>query len=311
MRKIFGLILFLFLFPIANAIVIVSPTIYFVTLSIATFIANSIIGFLALIAVSGMLNKTFFGKKVSEIFAFLFVSIKKFVIGIISMIIALLLINPIEISSIIQGAIVAAVIFGLLFLLSEYSKFKISISQKKNNILKSATIFSLLVLIIFTFSALTSLEIKVIAGDDSQPSLGADQKQDSFLDVFNDSVSEVASAPAARESISPSAGKPSPQEDYAPSYDNIEEKKIILNELLFFPENKEKCKVKVGEQSFVFEPQYSCYSAEGLLPERIYCPVKVSFYEINQLGDVQVIATGSCKDSFAISLESGFRVEVS
>ena len=305
MKAKLSALLILFLLPFAGAIVIVPPTIYFVTLSIATFIANSIIGLLAIIALSGLVDKKFFGRKLSEIFSFIFSAVKFTSIAIVSMLVALLIVNPVEINSVLLGSFLSAIVCCSVLLISDYSKYRVSDPKEKNELFKSTLIFSVFVLILFSVSTLTSIETKIIAGAESQYGAPA---QDAFGGIF-DGLSQKSTAPIAANSISNEMGTSAPS-DYDAYPREAKAGVLEVSELWFQPNNLEECIINIGNQEFSFKPENNCYYYEnGNSIVRTICPIKITIDEITQKGNLLVTASGSCSENTTVSADVAFRIE--
>ncbi len=281
-----------------NAVVIVPPVVYFVTLSIATFLSNVLIALLAIIAVSGFANKKFFGKKVSELFSYFFSWIKKIVIAFISMAIALFVINPIEVFTIIQAAILTFILCLMLFFISNYSTYRVIQKPEKTKLVTSFSIFSLLVALLFLVSVFLSLETQVINTENSSLSYIQNNPLLPSLDKiapFADSMSGAQVGIVEK-----------PQE----SDDEITQPKLTEPNLWFYPSAKEQCIIIIGSQNFTFTPIESCYFYENSSLVRIFCPISISKAQVNQAGTVNLTATGSCKAQQTITITSnGFEVE--
>ncbi len=283
------ILFFSMFFSLVHAIVIVPPVVYFATLSIATFISNSIIALLALLAVSGIVNKKVFGKKISELFSAFFSGIKIIFISLFSMLISIFIIWPIELISIIQGSLVAALICFCFLFISDYSKFRIVNKERKSKIIKSSLIFSIIILFVFGISANFSTSIEILTNNSKESYQST--PFDDVLSSVSDSMGVVAS-----ESLVDQAYKSAVSD-----YDYAEEKsKIILSEIWFYPENKSDCIVQLGTQKFTFTPEFSCFVYENSVPSRIFCPVKISADKVLEKGKINASASGSCIDSFEV-----------
>ena len=303
--KIFLALFIVFLAPFAKAIVIVPPTIYFATISVATFAANAFIGLLAWIALSGLFNKKFFGKRLSEIFSRIFSAMKKIFIAIFSMLAAVFVVNPIEVFSIIEGAVVAAIVCGALLFLSNYSSYRSVEIERKKNLLKSTAVFSLIVLLLFGASAYSSLEIKILP--QGKPLQGAYGNVSDYAVGLPDMVQKIGqnlpTAPSIGAPLGEGQKQPAERKDIEAG-----KEKVFSGELWFFPKSSNECRVKVGSQNFSFKPQFNCYFLGNGVPLRVFCPVKISANEVNQKGTAEVTAGGSCTDNGTVEINGGFGV---
>lgn len=281
----------------AHAIVIIPPTVYIVTISLASFIGNAIILIVGWIAVSGIAAKKFFGKSVSEIMAFTFSGIKKLVVAVVSMLAALLLFNPIEIFSILTASLAAAIITLALLALGSYSKYRLVGKTEKTRLLRSTVFFAAIVFVLSALAISVSLEItQVNASPEGLFAKQAVQETD-FRIGLPDASKEMASAPAASAPMD-TAGE------------DAEKKVGGADRIWFYPAGAKPCIVIVGSKVFEFAPTNNCYFLENSAPQRMVCPVSISIAEVSARGSVNVSATGSCSyEGTIIVSETGFLVE--
>ncbi|GEM_PF-2391265 len=305
-KHFFAVFLLVFFSFNAGAIVVVPPVIYFVTLSIATFLANALIGLLAIVAVSGIANKKFFGKKLSELVYYFFGWIKKILIAVFSMLAAVFLIKPIEIISIIQGSIAALVTCLVLFFISNYSVFRIVSKQEKTRLLRSAVFFSLVISLLFGFAAFTSIETQIIATKGlgnfypENKSIGSDFG----LNIPFDDALPKANAPVSTQQPYISEGVQDTQGE------PVQDKTFLGLNLWFYPLTNNECNVTIGSQYFSYAPSESCYFLDNGVPVRIFCPVQVFHSQITQRGPADLTASGSCQAIQKINvLDNGFEVD--
>lgn len=295
-KHFFSVFLVAFFSISAGAIVIVPPAIYFVTLSVATFIANSIIGLLALVAVSGLAGKKFFGKKLSELFSYFFAWLKKAAIALFSMILPVFLVKPIELFSVLLGAFLAFAVCFVVFFASNYSTYRVSVKKEKTSMFFSGALFSLFIFGLFCFSAFASIETQLVQtkgfGDfysQAEPLPGLEIPS---ADAFPAGAQSPQAKESAQETTKPLAGT------------------FIGPKLWFYPLTSKECTVVLGSQSFSFTPSESCYFTENNATVRIFCPVFISLDNITQRGPIDLAATGSCMAQDRITVfDYGFEVD--
>jgi len=303
--KILLLSLVIIIIPTVSAIVILPPVIYFVTLSIASFIGNIIIGLLAWVALSGLLNKQFFGKTLSELISYIFSTLKNIFIAIIAMIAGVFIASPIEIISVLAGALIAAIICCFLLYIANYSELRAVENKRKKKILKSNTFFSVIVFLLFSASAFLSIETQILPQDPAIKDLYArgavsgileEKEIDAFEDIAGMPVSGVG-APLAETSKTQLPSQP----DDAVFPDS-------LDSLWLYPVDSSTCIVNIGNKTFNFTPKQNCYLLENNIPVRIYCPIEVTIEDISQKGMLNVSATGSCSGQAEITVENKIKV---
>src|SRR3989338_3859456 len=156
MRKFFLIFFGILFFSPANAIAIIAPTVYVISVSILGLIANLIISIIAFVAIQGFASKTFAGKSMYEIVKVFYSILGKIFLYTISLATGIFVSEPFDLNtSILSGAIAAGISFAVLSL---FHAREIFLDEKRFNYVKSIALFSIFVLIAGSASSFYSLK---------------------------------------------------------------------------------------------------------------------------------------------------------
>ena len=249
------------LVTLAQAVVIAPPVVYWVTLSLSTFVANMLVTLFMYAAVRGFASKKLFGKSMAEIFGFVFSMIGKFIIAMIASLVALIWIAPISFPEILIASLIALLISLAVSFLAEYREFRVSSFQSRA--LLSIALFSILVAGLTFVSAFYALQTQIIVADGSREPVPAASLAPS-MGLFAPSQSAPAMMDEVRE------------------VDDFEIQKITLptepetkdtKTIRIIPTSDAPCTVSSKDSTETFTPEFNCVAGEGLSQRRIYCPV--------------------------------------
>lgn len=291
------------LFSAVNAIAIIPPVIYFVTLSISTFLMNAIVSLLIFGFLSGLSRRKYLGKSLYETLGFTLSIIGTGFLTIFAMVVSIILLSPIDLSGVLICGLFSALLAFCAKMLLSFRQFLASDARLKRSIILSGIALALFVAFATSLSAAFSMEVhRIPLKASGSTELEYGQSSESGISKLGDMVFGIAnSAPqmaktyAAKESGSQLMPTPS----QAP--------KAIEKVLWFIPISGDICEIHA--QGFVksFQPTFNCYFEENGAKQRIYCPVFVNIDSIKIRGDVQFVGTGGCAGSTdAIATDSGF-----
>jgi hypothetical protein len=248
---------------LAQAVVIAPPVVYWVTLSLSTFVANMLVTLFMYAAVRGFASKKLFGKSMAEIFGFVFSMIGKFIIAMIASLVALIWISPISFPEILIASLIALLISLAVSFLAEYREFRVSGSPSRA--LLSITLFSILVAGLTFVSAFYALQTQVIVADGSREPVPAVSLAPS-MGLFTPSQS---SAPAMMDEVRDTDDYEMQKSDStSPATEKKDTKTIRI-----IPISDAPCTVSSKDSTETFIPEFTCVAGEGLSQRRIYCPV--------------------------------------
>ena len=74
-----------------------------------------------------------------------------------------------------------------------------------------------------------------------------------------------------------------------------------IETIWFMPQSAEECGITAGQFSKREKPVFSCFADENGKRKRIFCPIPVSIGGMAQRGELEFIATGSCKETVRAS----------
>lgn len=266
-----------------QAIAVVLPTIYVATLSIAGFLANALLGFAFWLALSGVTQKKFLGKKFFEVSAFFLGFIGKLGVGLIAMALAVWWIHPIEIQGILlAGALSGIGTFALLTVFG-FRRLELYSKDQKKEFYRSAARFSVLVLVLASAALFFAVRIEELVIADSQL-----KSQPATLPFWDSSTaaSKASGAPLAGENPGQSVSPLNPKTplDEPSGVSPVQRSQTFI----FFPVSGKSCIVSDGEKELAWQPRFDCLISENGFLKRIFCPV---IFETSQ---PTVVAEGSC-----------------
>jgi len=263
-------ILLLLAVSCACGIVFVPPAIYVVTLSIGGFLTNAFLFLAAWLAVSGLLDRRFFGKKPHELVRAALSFAGRAFVFLSCALLSVLLCSPVTPAENMQAAAVSgAAAFGLFFL----GGFRVLLVTEN----RSKKIYALALCALLTaggtyVSIVLAQETKVIH------TKGANEKKDATLSSpsMADKAKEMGSADLSMQKISVQSG------------------------YLFYPQGPGTCSIFYRNELIkTATPEYNCYYYENGISERMYCPVDISLEGLQEgLGALE--GRGSCTEVYNI-----------
>src|SRR3989344_2486564 len=125
----------------AQAIVIIPPVVYFVTLSIGTFISSSIVSLLIFGALKGFANRKYWGRSAFQLLTEAKSALSSALLAILSMVAAVFAVYPIDLESVVLASLIAAILFLLTKFVSSLRQYAVSDgAARRGLILSSLTI---------------------------------------------------------------------------------------------------------------------------------------------------------------------------
>ncbi|MDO8627022.1 MAG: hypothetical protein Q7K42_01020, partial [Candidatus Diapherotrites archaeon] len=152
-------------FAQVNAIAIIAPTVYVISVSILGLIANLVISAIAFIAIQGFASKTFAGKSLYKIIKFFYTILGKVSIYAISLSIGIFISAPFDMNTSINSGIIAA---GISFaVLALFHSRELVLDGKKLKHFKAIALFSIFVLVAGSATSFFSLKVEEIQTEKS------------------------------------------------------------------------------------------------------------------------------------------------
>lgn len=298
MKKLVTLLM-VFSIP-ANAVVIIPPVVYFISVSLATFFANALVAIVGWAAVQGFSEKVYGGKTAFEIGRFAFSCIGKAIMLIAAMAFAVTFFPPFDLTSAaVTGA--AAASAALVFLSLSKAR-RLLVEKEKSRLVATVVGLALFAGAVTTASSVLSLETTVVyrsadlTSTETAPATGFGQPFAGIAEI----------QPAQAKAMLPTA--PS-QEAAAPS-----KAKILASQLWFFPQNATKCNI-YSDDALVLEasPAGQCFYPSGQQLVKAFCPVALTADKLGRQGrQVRITSTGSCGQYYdAIASQNGFEIKSS
>jgi len=283
---------------IANAIVIVPPIIYFVTFSIGTFILNIFIMTAVYIASRGLINRFYFGRHMHEIVGILF-SYLGYILTIISTsFISIAIFDPIDAKSLFYASIFSTFLSFLVMALNNFRRYVLSDRGRRNDVIISMLVFSVIVFVITFVSAYFSISTSVIKkGDTFERTADGDaQNSGPELNFGMNSASEKRNIGYYDEKVS-SQSRP-----------------ITESSLWFSPYRDGLCEIYAMNKLIKAEKVLDrCFFYDiNMNSKRIACPIGIDIKDVNSLnlttsGEVKFEGKGACLDSYSVHVtENGF-----
>jgi hypothetical protein len=284
----------------ANAIAIIPPVVYFVTLSISTFIANAIVALLIFGALRGLSMRKYFGKGLHEILALCLSSLSIGLLAIVCMLASIWLLAPIDFEGVLASTFFAAVLFISIGLLHSVRQLSISDSNLKKSIIFGWISLALFIGLATGASAYFSLQTHKIQITAGAYDLGNYDQSKSPIQTVSDAISGVANAPSMAKEAQAGMPAAADQESKNASKPTIgassgsKSAALAQTELWFIPKNSDRCTILADSFSQSFQPSFNCYYDEAGKRVRIFCPVSISHSAVQLRGSVEFVATGGC-----------------
>lgn len=307
-------------FQFAQAIVIIPPVVYFVTLSISTFLSSALVSLLLYGGLKGIADRKFFGKNAYQLLLEAKGAISNGLLALISMFAAVFAIYPVDAKSAIEAAALAGGLFLIIKAILSIRRLANADGASRRSLVISWLVLAAFIGLATGISAMVSMQTyRIHTGFGGY--LPAQIQENNALEPLADLISGVkapqlgvsksgteAKAGAAK-SEDEAAGAPlssSPQA--SPSIGNGSQASpaplpstpapVVLNKLWFLPKSGEACKIFGPGYSQDFTPTFNCIS-EGI---RIFCPIEVPFSQVNSRGEAQFIGTGSCEGMVEVTV---------
>jgi hypothetical protein len=307
---------FLLFIGIANAIAIIPPVVYFVTLSISTFIANAIVALLIFGALRGISMRKYFGKGMYEIIGLGLSALSIGILAIVCMLLSIWLLPPIDFEGVLICGLAAAILFILINMLISLKQLSISDPDRKRSIIFSWVALAIFIGLATGASAQFSMQIHKLpiktGGYDLE---NYNQNSQSPIQSVSDAISGVAKSPSmAKEAPAsmPAAVGEESKSTTMPSVTASPQPKPTApaeTEIWFIPITSNRCIILADSFSQSFQPSFNCYydDDEAGKKIRIFCPVSISHSTVQMRGNVEFVATGGCAGNvWTIITESGF-----
>ena len=263
-----------------HAIVIIPPVVYFVTLSISTFISSSVVSLLLFGALKGFADRKYFGKSLFDILQKIKSGVSTFIMAISCMFLALLAIYPIDLESTLIAAAISAALFLLLKFVFSLREFGALGSSKKRSLLISWLALALFIGIAFSFSALLSIQsYRVITGSGGgYPSQQAEKSPLAPLAELLTGQGAPSSAESQNLLIAPTESKKSssvpseaqgseligaiqaPSPSKAAASPTSAPASLPEQKIWFIPQSAAPCTIFADSSVQSFTPSYSCLS---------------------------------------------------
>ncbi|HLC47999.1 MAG TPA: hypothetical protein VJI13_02895 [Candidatus Norongarragalinales archaeon] len=308
----------------AQAIVIIPPVVYFVTLSIGTFISSSIVSLLIFGALKGFANRKYWGRSAFQLLTEAKSALSSALLAILSMVAAFFAVYPIDLESVVLASLIAAILFLLTKFVSSLRQYAVSDGAARRGLILSWLTIAIFIGLATSVSALVSMQsYRIFTGSGSYaPAL---EKEDALLEPPAD-ILTGAKAPSSgmRKPAMVSDGKVGGQGAAAPEGKSGEEPAegsadasallpspspsagAIAN-LWFIPKSGETCNIFADSYVQTFVPSFTCISEENGARRRIYCPVSISLAQMHSRGDVEFRGTGSCAGKITATItDNGF-----
>lgn len=165
-------ILIVVLFPwiyygVAKGAAVMTPVIYASNLSSSYFIANLVLLTFFYICAKGFANGLYFGKPNHEIIRLLFSFIGRFIVLILTSLVAIKLFNPIGIREMFISSVFAALLSFIIFAFANFRFYRLMREEKRVTVIRSLISYAIMVFIanFFSISLAVSTEIINTTGD--------------------------------------------------------------------------------------------------------------------------------------------------
>ncbi|MFH1448546.1 MAG: hypothetical protein ABIG39_06815 [Candidatus Micrarchaeota archaeon] len=272
MRALFIILLVLIPQPL-HGIIIVPPVVYFLTLSLSTFLVNALVSLLLFGAFRGLLSRRYLGRTTYELARAGISAAGNGLITIGCMVASAIIIYPVDSGGLVFSGVLSGMLFLCFKLVSGFREYSLAANTKKRSILLSWALMSVFIALVTGISANLALEVHAIHTDAWENV----QTEDAWEPIVGEQKS-------AQKADVPAAGIGYVGDAY--SYDE---------RIWFMPGDGGECKVIIGDFRKSFSPAFLCAAGEDR--KRTFCPVWVSHDEVGERGNVAFTASGSCEDS--------------
>jgi hypothetical protein len=251
----------------AEAIVFIPPVVYLVTFSVGAFVVNIFLLLAAWLAISGLMDRSYFGKKSHELVRAGLQTAGKATISLASAAVPVLGLNPITSPEVFVSSLAAGAIGLCILFLSGYREYRLMGKKQRGRVLKSIAAFSTFIILATYLSTTLALETRIIDTRTGQEVQGA---------VAFDSIAYQKEATDQKE---PAKGV-----------------------YWFYPADPSPCKIYLeGVHFLTFQPTKNCYYLRDGKPERIYCPMPLDATEFRGRTEAGVIeGKGSCNQTYPL-----------
>ena len=276
----------------ASALVIVPPTVYFLTLSLSAFLANAVVSLFIFGAFKGVMGKKLWGRSVFEVASSGVSALGTAIVALLAMAGAAYLIQPLDLQSAAACAVCAGVIFLAIKAVLSSKEYIVSGGGRRALAISWLSMAAFVALAAGVSSVLAVEERSISTTGGYYPQQGGGIMQD-VVSGF----SQAAQAPALNEEGKTLAG--GMKEPAVPGAN------AIASRMWFLPTSQGECIIEVGTFRKAFVPAYSCAVLRDDGKTRMFCPVWVDAAEIGQAGTVAFKATGSCDDAGIVRISDG------
>ncbi|MBU1198015.1 hypothetical protein KJ765_05925 [Candidatus Micrarchaeota archaeon] len=301
-----ALVFFVFLFSWAHALVVVPPTVFFLTLSISSFLVNAVVSLLLFGALKGFTNRTYFGKSVFHLLSSGVSALGTAFLALSAMLVSAFLIYPLDYESAALSALSAGVLFLILKWVSAFRAYRNVPSHTKTSLVSSWVLLALFIAFATGVSSVLAMDVIVVNTDERIEYVSAYQESspnslipDGWLPDL-DASKGMAQAPSEPSEI---LGR----EDDALAEAKMDVITTAFTRMWFQPSSDGECRIRVGALEKTIHPLFACQSEEDGARKRIFCPVSVSSDELTVRGSVAFVASGSCSDRGTVFIsDTGF-----
>ncbi|MFH1200395.1 MAG: hypothetical protein V1708_04975 [Candidatus Micrarchaeota archaeon] len=304
MRLVAALFLAAALAANANALVIVPPTVYFLTLSLSAFLANAVVSLFIFGALRGLLGRKLWGKSVFEVASSGVSALGTAIVALFAMACAAYFIRPLDLPSAALCALAAGVIFLAFKIVLSFKEYIVSPGTRRALAISwlSLAAFVALAAGVSSVLAVEERSISTFGGYYPQyPQQGAGMAQG----VANDLVQNAPAPGAAQKEQAGEMAKEKEGDAGIIVEPNQPGPSAAISRLWFQPMSQNECVVTIGSFGKSFSPSYSCAVVRNGERARALCPVWVDAAQIGESGAVAFSATGSCDDAGTVTLTGG------
>jgi hypothetical protein len=247
------------------AIVFVPPAIYVVSLSLGAFVTNAFLFVAAWMAVSGLLDRRFFGKRPHELIRSILSAAGKAFLFLSCAALPVLALSPVTPEETIYTGAVAGSLFIAVSFLASFRDMRLSDALKRNKAIAYIALSALFTAGATYASVVLAQETDIIHTKETY------EKEDNAV-----------SAPGSMLNADM----------------KVAEKPVVAAGYWFLPRDSSECMIFLdGKELKSFRPENNCYHTSGGRAERIYCPVYVGQKDL-PAGAGLLEGIGSCTERY-------------
>ncbi|MBM3228925.1 hypothetical protein FJZ26_00685 [Candidatus Parvarchaeota archaeon] len=294
----FFLLLAVCLVQLSNSVVILPPVVYFASLSLAGFLANSLIALAGIAAVFGAANWRLFGKPFPTVLSSLLGFGSTVFLGILSMLLCAFLLAPRNMSQIAVASVFAASLSFVLLFLKDYRAIKAGGNESIKSLIPIAAP-SILFALVFVPIAVFSIEYNKIETQPQAPLDALERQGDSSALGIKKMQKEAGAMPsfAEQEKTTPEENAQAAEADASQTAQVPKQPATISVWLL--PQSEMPCIVEAGGVAREFEPKKECVLEPSAFSQATYCPI---LYEVPSAcsSNLTIRAGGSCSQEIML-----------